>query len=160
MIKKSEKNYVLFLIVLLVFLSCSTQVNLETEKQALIKTDSEFSNLSKEKGMNEAFLTYVAEDGVLLRRNSLPIKGKNVIREKLLSSPDTSVTLTWEPQYADVAKSGELGYTYGIYVIKGRDEKGNPASVKGTYCSIWKRDEKRNWKFVLDTGNAGLGEGK
>jgi hypothetical protein len=27
---------------------------------------------------------------------------------------------------------------------------------KGTYVSIWKKDENGNWKWVLDTGNPGL----
>lgn len=29
---------------------------------------------------------------------------------------------------------------------------------KGTYVSVWKKDNKGEWKFVLDSGNEGLDE--
>ena len=42
----------------------------------LIAIDKAFSALSREKGMNYAFLSYVAEDGVMLSPNRMPIVGK------------------------------------------------------------------------------------
>jgi hypothetical protein len=27
---------------------------------------------------------------------------------------------------------------------------------EGTYCTVWKKDKDKKWKFVLDTGNEGL----
>ncbi len=70
----------------------------------------------------------------------------------LFRGDDSNKEFTWEPLYADVAKSGELGYTYGTYQIITVEN-----SEKGTYVSIWKKDSNGKWKFVLDSGNEGLG---
>ena len=114
--------------------------------------DRAFSALSKERGMNYAFLSYVAEDGVMLSPNKMPVVGKDKINA-LFHGNDSDKEFTWEPLYADISGSGELGYTYGTYAITTEGE-----TQKGTYVSIWKKDSKGAWKFVLDSGNDGLGE--
>ena len=63
-----------------------------------------------------------------------------------------------EPLFADISGSLELGYTYGIYELTIKSKEANPQVHKGTYLTIWKKDKYGNWKFVLDTGNSGLGE--
>jgi ketosteroid isomerase-like protein len=117
----------------------------------LLKIDQEFSALSQEKGMNHAFMEYVADDGVMLRANNVPIVGKESV-SKLFQGDDTNFTLTWSPLKADIASSGELGYTYGIYELTTENNV-----QKGTYVSIWKKNSAGNWKFVLDSGNDGIG---
>jgi len=163
MIMKTDRkglSLILSLFIGILFLSCSNYVDLEKEKQALINADIEFSKLSEEKGMNEAFFTYLAKDGVLLRPNSLPIEGIGTIKERLSKSPDENFTLTWKPSFADVSKSGDLGYTYGIYEFKTTDQNSIPLIAKGTYITIWKKQIDGTWKVVLDTGNQGVGAGK
>lgn len=146
------------IIIILLALSNSfvlAQQNLDLEKEQLKQVDIDFSNLSKEKGMNHAFLSYAADDGVLLRPNSYPIVGAENIKEAL-GDNDSSFTLTWIPLFADIAASIELGYTYGIYELTIKNADGEPKVRKGTYLSIWKKDKAGNWKFVMDTGNSGL----
>jgi ketosteroid isomerase-like protein len=153
----------LFTNIIIVFIMTSfsnltfPQSDIEKEKEALKQVDTEFSNLSMEKGMNFAFLSYAAHDGVLLRPKSYPIEGIDKIKESLEDS-DTSFTLTWSPLFAAVSESRDLGYTYGIYELTIKSKEENPQVHKGTYLTIWKKDKYGNWKFVLDTGNAGLGE--
>jgi len=118
----------------------------------LMTVDRAFSALSKERGMNRAFLSYVAEDAVMLSPNKMPIAGKDKINA-LFQRNDSDKEFTWEPLYADIAESGELGYTYGTYTITTDGE-----TQKGTYVSIWKKDSGGKWKFVLDSGNDGLVE--
>jgi len=130
--------------------------NYRDGKDDIIQTDIDFSNLSKKKGMNHAFLEYVADDGVLLRPFTYPIAGREKVSEALLAGDDKNFQLTWAPLYADIAASGELGYTYGTYEMKIIKEDGNEEIRKGTYVSIWKKDKAGRWKFVLDTGNPGL----
>ena len=140
----------LIILVLLLF-GCNKPMSLDMNKE-LIAADKAFSALSKEEGMNHAFLSYVAEDGVMLSPNKMPVVGKNKI-EALFQSDDSKLVFTWNPLHADVAKSGDLGYTYGTYeILEG-------ASIqKGTYVSVWKKDATGEWKFVLDSGNEGLGD--
>jgi ketosteroid isomerase-like protein len=66
---------------------------------------------------------------------------------------DTSFIMTWEPSGGNVAKSGDLGYTYGVYSLK---PKNKDTVFYGTYVSVWKKQEDGKWKFVLETGNEGI----
>jgi len=123
----------------------------------LLELDREFAKLSVEKGANESFMTYIDDDCVLLRPNRTPVLGRQKI-EEMFSSPDTSFTLNWEPLYADIARSGDLGYTYGIYKVEMDSPEGKLVTKEGTYVTIWKKGQDGKWKFVLDTGNQGLGK--
>lgn len=148
------KHFALALVPLISFCNIFGQNDLQKEKELLMKTDLEFSRLSEEKGSNEAFLTYASDSAVLLRQNSFPVEGKSAITSLLTRRPDTTFVLVWKPMFADVASSGEMGYTYGTFEVK------TPGGIKtigeGTYVTIWKKDSKGDWKFVLDTGNEGL----
>lgn len=124
----------------------------------ILSSDKAFSDLSKEQGMKHAFLEYAAEEVVFLRKNSLPQVGKKLMKERFANFSDTSFTLTWEPLFAYVAESGELGYSYGIYTSTSTDSTGDPVTEKGTYVTVWKKDITGKWKYVLDSGNEGLGE--
>ena len=148
-----------FITLFLIFfvINIYSQADMEKEKEALMQVDTDFSKLSKEKGMIHAFLAYTADDGVLLRPNSYPIRGIDSLKIAL-GDDDSGFTLTWYPLFADISSSLDLGYTYGIYELAIKDKEGKDQLRKGTYLSVWKKQEDGKWKFVLDTGNAGLGE--
>lgn len=120
---------------------------------ALLETDRAFSNLSSKLGMKKAFIEYLDSNGVLLKPGYFPIVQADAI-DYLIRLNDTGFIYTWQPKVAEVASSGDLGYTYGIYSLK-------PSVVDtvfyGTYVSIWKKQEDGKWKFVLNSGNEGLG---
>ncbi len=103
--------------------------------------------------MFSAFLFYMAEDGVILRDNSFPSKGKQALRERFSGKSDTSFVLSWEPLYEKISASGELGYTYGLH---SNLDKATGKVTKGTYITIWQKQADGSWKFVLDTGTEGL----
>lgn len=127
-------------------------INLDSVKQVLMATDRAFSYRSKQIGQQHSFLEYMDEYVTMLRPNSMPLVGKDTMRKIYSQRSDTSFTLTWSPLYADVAASGELGYTYGTWHL----ETKTGAKEEGTYCTIWKQDSTGQWKFVLDMGNEGL----
>jgi len=124
------------------------------EKQRMMDADRAFSKLSLEKGMKNAFLEYIDSNGALLRPNQFPIVGADAI-DFLIQQNDSSYTLQWEPKKGEIAQSGDLGYTYGLYKLQ---PGGKDSAIYGTYVSIWKKQADGTWKFVLDSGNEGLGE--
>ncbi len=130
------------------------KVNLSQELKLISDTEKEFSKLSGEKGMKTAFLQYMDAKGILLRPDHFPIIGKDA-QKYLEEQPDSLYTLTWEPSSAEVSESGDLGYTYGIYTLTFHKDS---SVQKGTYVSIWKKQPDGNWKFLLDTGNPGVGK--
>ncbi|MBK8610395.1 MAG: nuclear transport factor 2 family protein [Chitinophagaceae bacterium] len=125
-------------------------------KMELLKADRDFSKMSEEKGMKAAFMEYLDSNGVLLRPNRLPIAGADAI-DYLLQQNDTDYSLTWEPRSGAVARSGELGYTYGVYALRPSTKD---TVIYGTYVSIWKKEKDGTWRYVLDSGNEGIGEMK
>ena len=154
-----RKIYLTFLVVagFIVFSGCMHQ-DKKADKEVILNIDKAFSKLSEEKGMKQAFLEYAAEDAVILRENSLPQIGKRAMAERFTLFSDTGFILTWEPQFAEVAASGELGYSYGLYTMSTKEKEGKKVMERGTYVSVWKKDKTGDWKFVLDTGNEGLGK--
>lgn len=147
-----------FSILLVILCACNSQVDLQKEKEKLLQADIAFSNRSVEVGNHQAFIEFASPDAVLLRDNSYPTIGKPALKKLYAESSDSTYRLTWKPSYVKVSKSSDLGYTFGTYLlefIKG-DQKGQIS--RGTYCSIWEKNAKGKWRFVLDTGNSGLGE--
>ena len=145
---------------LLIITSCNREartwsgksINTDSLKEVLKQTDLAFSDLSKTKGRNVAFLKYMDEHVTFLRPNGMPLVGRDTMQKRFAGHPDTSYTLTWKPLFADVATSGDLGYTYGTWLLVTTQKD----SSEGTYCTIWKPQANGDWKFVLDTGNEGL----
>jgi ketosteroid isomerase-like protein len=117
----------------------------------IIKADEAFSDLSKKEGMKRAFLEYIDNEGILLRAGHPPIVGANAI-DFLSQVNDSAYSLTWSPAGAGIAQSDDLGYSYGIYKLELKD-----TTLRGTYVSIWKKQKDGKWKFVLDSGNEGIG---
>lgn len=143
-----------FILVSLFFISCRPKIKVEKNisPDEVIKADEAFSDLSKQAGMKKAFIEYIDNEGILLRPNHPPIVGADAI-DFLSELADSSYTLTWQPGGGEIAESGDMGFTYGMYNLEIKD-----TVFKGTYVSIWKKQKDGKWKFVLDSGNEGVGE--
>jgi ketosteroid isomerase-like protein len=147
-----------FLVLTMFLVQCSNirTIDVASEKAGILKTDCDFSDYSSKNGMKKAFEFYGDENMVMLRENSMPVVGKTAFGDLYKSFDDSQMTLVWEPLFADVSTSGDLGYSYGVYLMTTKSD--SVKTVKGTYLSIWKKDIHGNWKFVVDTGNEGTGE--
>jgi ketosteroid isomerase-like protein len=53
-----------------------------------------------------------------------------------------------------MAASGDLGYTFGNYVLKAKDKDGKPVVEYGKYATVWKKQKDGSWKVVMDMGNS------
>ena len=145
------KNILIALISFSFLMFCKPPEKPNSEQ--VLEIDRKFSAASEEQGFNQAFIEFAHPNAVLLRENSMPVVGRNAVIQLYKKADTTAVKFTWEPLAGDIAASGELGYTYGIYSFT-KDS----VTVKGTYVSIWKKDDSGNWKYILDTGNKGTGE--
>ncbi len=100
---------------------------------------------------HDAFLTYFAEDGVELVDGG-GINTKDAMRKQPPWPEGT--TLSWTPVHAEMAASGDLGYTYGNYVYTAKNKEGKLVANYGKYTSIWKKQKNGQWKVVVDMGNS------
>ena len=150
------KGVLLFFTGVLFISSCNDKKKIDDPtiqlKVEMLETDRAFSAMSKSKGLRNAFINFIDNDAVLLRPNSLPLEGGQAM-DLIISSNDSVSILTWEPKNASISQSGDLGYTYGVYSRKPGDED---TVYYGTYVTIWKKQPKGNWKFVLQSGNEGV----
>ena len=142
---------ILFLLPWILLSSCGSKIDLGKEKESLLKTDIEFSKTSVEKGAAEAFYLYLAADAVQLPAGLPPIVGREKIRESMSGS--SKAVLKWEPARAEVAKSGDLGYTWGNYELSWQKEDGKTEKLHGKYLNIWKKQPDGTWKAIVDIGN-------
>ena len=150
------KKITAFFLTVLISLSCRNNKTVDVSKdaEAIMNADRAFSKMSKQQGMKTAFLHYADSATVLLRAGYFPIKGRDAV-DYLQNINDSVFTLSWSPENAVMALSGDLGYTYGIYSYQAKD-----TSYQGTYVSIWQKQADGSWKFILDTGNPGVGKNK
>ena len=135
----------LFIVVLLLG-GCQSAMDKHELKQSLLQTDIAFSKLSVEKGTAFAFDYYMDDKAVIYKDNHHPFSGRENVNK--LFNAEATDTLRWKPTFADVAESGDLGYTLGEYIYTG--EEGDTST--GYYVSIWKKQDSGEWKYVFDTG--------
>ena len=135
-------------------LAASCNVKKEEPKsisaREVMNADIAFSDMSRQIGMKKAFLQYIDNEGVLLRPDHFPIVGADAI-DYISVLSDTAYKLSWQPSHAEIAKSGDLGYTYGVYQLELKD-----TVLKGTYVNIWKKENDGEWKFVVNSNNPGV----
>ncbi len=156
MIEKNSFMRVLIISILtgvLLCYSCASKVekmNIEKWKQEIADAEQNFADMAKNDGLQVAFLSYAHEDAVLMRDNKLFI-GKDEI-ENYFNKPSKfkEISMIWEPDFVDVSKSGDLGYTYGNYTFSYVDTAGKKIESSGIFHTVWKRDSKGDWKFVWD----------
>ncbi len=96
-----------------------------------------------------AWAEWFAEDGGMLVPGQL-VRGGATILE--LMGPMLEVTnLTWEPDYGEIAGSGDLGFTTGRYTA--RPKTGDTTAVsQGRYVTIWRLTADGEWRVALDGG--------
>jgi ketosteroid isomerase-like protein len=125
-------------------MTMAVAADLQSELDGLVKAEKAFSALSVEKGSKDAFIAFLADDGILFRPE--PVPGKQWTRD----NPPLPDILVWRPVYADVAASADLGYTTGPYEIRKTDTK--ELAGAGQFMSVWKKQADGTWKVVADIG--------
>jgi len=119
--------------------------NNQSTLDSLVEAERNFSKASVAKGVREAFIMNLADEGTLFRPHA--VAGKKWMTEQ----PPRPGLLEWRPIYADVASSGDMGYTTGPWEFrqKGPDDK---EVAHGNFVTVWKKQPDGAWKVVVDLG--------
>ncbi len=94
--------------------------------------------------MGPAFAAFLADDAIIFRPH--PVNGQEWFR----SHPAPPIQLTWTPGFADVAVTGDLGYTTGPWMARDKGDTTAPPAY-GEFVTIWKMKGDA-WKVELDLG--------
>ena len=161
-----RKRYWSWAIVAAALAVAARDTHADAALDSLVASERAFAALSTAKGMREAFLTYLAEDGVVFQPTAT--NGRKAWEGR----PESKATLLWEPAYAQVSSAGDLGYTTGPWEYHPpADSSGAPAPPErfayGHFNSVWKKQKGGVWRVVLDLGsshekpaNGGVGSGQ
>jgi ketosteroid isomerase-like protein len=123
----------------------------QTPLQEMVKTEQAFSKTAEEKNTRDAFLAFIADDGLLFRPGA--VNGKKWLLEHPAPPPreGKKPLLAWQPSFAGMSASGDLGFTTGPWEAKNDIKDAQPAGY-GHFVTVWKKQADGSWKFVVDLG--------
>ena len=134
-------------IILVVFMT--TIARGQTPLQEMVKTEQAFSKMAEEKTAREAFMAFIADDGLLFRPGA--VNGKKWMNEHPLPASNKKPLLAWQPSFAGMAIAGDLGFTTGPSEFK-EDVNDKKPAWYGHFVTLWKKQADGSWKFVVDLG--------
>jgi ketosteroid isomerase-like protein len=122
------------------------KVKFSAERAAVLNSDASFAQASIKTGLVSAYEMYGSDYIRFMRRQHFPVMGKD---STLAAVKTLDGAMTWRVIEADIARSADLGYSYGRYEWKNNptDDK---ATESGNYVKLWKKEESGKWKIVLD----------
>jgi ketosteroid isomerase-like protein len=121
-------------------------------REALLAADRAFDAATAEKKL-DGFSSFLADDASTLRADRPVLRGKSAVQQEWKALLENkSISLRWQPISAEIAKSGDLGYTVGTYTITRTDEKGSAIVGTGKYLTVWRLQKDKSWKVEFDTG--------
>ncbi len=94
----------------------------------------------------------MADDAVLFSAKPVLV-GKDAIRafyQAVFSNPE--FLLSWQPTRAEMFPSGDTGYTTGRYELHTKDVKGGLVVRRGSYLTVWRKQQDGSWKVLADGG--------
>lgn len=157
------KNHLFFFLLILALAACTPAETEDTEmaageygteedlSQSLMEADRAWSETV---GDAEAFASYIAEDGYFLPANGPRLQGRTSIQsslDQLFQMP--GLELRWQADVAEVAESGDLGYTMGSFLETVEGPEGETVSREGKYVTVWEKQQDGSWKVVADIFN-------
>jgi ketosteroid isomerase-like protein len=133
--------------VVVLMAGCGSSVNVEEERANLLALDREWAQSAKD---TEKYLSYFAPDASMYPQGMPLASGPAALREMATQMNSTpGFSLAWTAGKADVAASGDLGYTAGSYEMTMGE-----ATERGKYVTVWKKQPNGEWKVSEDIGNS------
>jgi ketosteroid isomerase-like protein len=105
----------------------------------------------------EQAASFYDKRGAMLAPNAPILTGKGALANFIAKSfALRNYQISWRPKQVDVARSGELGYTSGVYRMSFCDPSGRTFSDKGKYLMVWKKQSDGSWKVLFDMSSSDL----
>src|SRR5882724_2125216 len=129
------KKTTVIAVMITAIVSCNEQnVDTKSEGEKLMQLSREWSQSASSRNM-EKTLSYWADDAVVISAGDAPLRGKQAIRQMVEGSyKNPSFNISWEPQSAEISKSGDLGYLIEDTKIRVNDSTGK--SVTQNYKGV------------------------
>ena len=97
-------------------------------------------------GRNAAFVYNLADSSVMFTDRW--VKNSLQLWKERKAEP---VVLKWEPEFMDIAASGDFGISTGPWELQEFRPNTKPLST-GYFLTVWKKQSDGEWKVILDAG--------
>jgi hypothetical protein len=104
-----------------------------------------FAARAADVGMAPSFLEYMTDDAIIFAPDPILARAFYSGLAPRKSPKEGGTLLAWWPNFAGVARSGDLGFTTGPATIDG----GKPGLF---YFTVWARQKDGGWKWIYDGG--------
>ncbi|HUR66981.1 MAG TPA: DUF4440 domain-containing protein [Chitinophagaceae bacterium] len=111
----------------------------------LIKAEKDFAAYAVAHSTKEAFQQFIDSNSIMFD------EGKPISAIEYWNKREKRPgVLKWHPQYAEISASGDFGYTTGPWTFQ--RSPADSVIARGQYSTVWRLNEKGEWKFVVDFG--------
>lgn len=110
----------------------------------LFEVDRAFSRMAAEQGAAAAFGRFSDQRSLRLNPVGPNTVGRAAFMAELAGVPPGA--LSWAPQFSEAALSGDLGWTWGDYVLRSPEGERH-----GRYVTVW-RMTPEGWRIAADIG--------
>lgn len=121
----------------------------QSARTAILVAETAFAAQAAQAGTTAAFLANAAPTALIAEKGRLA--SAQDVGQARPARPGSR--FIWYPVLADVAQSGDLGYTTGPWTTL-QNERPQAA---GEYVTVWRKQPDGQWKFVVDMGVERIG---
>lgn len=115
-----------------------SQKDLQERSEELLENDRTLARLCEKGQAGQVLLSSMDLHAIAYRNGQPPVFGRDSIG---VASASQSDMVSYLPLAAEVARSGDLGYTYGSITRR---------RAEGYYLRIWRRQVGGGWRVIVD----------
>jgi uncharacterized protein (TIGR02246 family) len=144
-----------FCLSLLLCIGCmqTTPDTRAADEKELKDLDAQWSKAAGARDL-DATVAYYADDAVVMPGDAPAANTKQTIRELWAPMMTPNMSVSWQLNQAEVARSGDLGYARGVYQLVMKDAAGKTSTERGKLLEVWKKQSDGKWKCAIDNFSA------
>jgi uncharacterized protein (TIGR02246 family) len=126
---------------------------MDANGKALAKLDDDWSKAAATRDADRV-ASFYAEDAIAYPPNEPAAIGRPAAKKVWAAYfADPTYSISWKTVHAEVAKSGDLGFTAGTYEDSFKGPDGKRVHGKGKYVCTWRKEKDGTWKAIHDIWN-------
>ncbi|RYZ25134.1 MAG: DUF4440 domain-containing protein [Chitinophagaceae bacterium] len=138
-------------IMLAIYFFFTMQAFAQSALDEMIATEKSFAAYAVAHNTKDAFLKFMDTSAVMFEKGE-PMNGY----ERWTKREQRPGILNWRPRYAEIAASGDFGFTCGPWTFQPQTVT-DSVVARGYFFTIWHKNKVGDWKFILDVGtDAGI----
>jgi ketosteroid isomerase-like protein len=131
-------------------------MDLERERERLLRRDAEWAALASEGRELERMLSYWTDDAQVYPPGLPVVSGKAALRgsvEGALSIPGFHIT--WSSSEASLSPDGQLAFVLSTNAVTMPGPDGRLRTTTGRAVTVWRREPDGAWRCAIDIWNEG-----